>query len=325
MEKDHICPSHTWGHTPRLKLPPGPCGQAQQSRQQTHPQPSVGSARSSIGGWAAPAHSAAPQPSVAASSSLCSCSSIHSTARVPLAAPAIVCGSAASTAATARTRTQQRRRSTGGCCLASFVLACVTSGSPAAQAGSPGCQCQQPAHQRSSGSGSSRRRQHGDSGGRRQDKPARRGGERECAPALQVGGGEPRACSCTADVSLLGQRDWCHFAHARLQLAGRCCWWCHAAPHTHVLPPPLPRPPLPFTLVVPHRPPSAQEIAERAVQAIQCNDALREVTLYQSVGGKQMSRTFRYDRVRVRVRCVWRVRAGAWGWGAHARAALCCA
>lgn len=46
-----------------------------------------------------------------------------------------------------------------------------------------------------------------------------------------------------------------------------------------------------------YRPPNAQELAERAPQVIQCNDALREVTLYQNVGGKQMSRTFRYDKV----------------------------
>lgn len=48
------------------------------------------------------------------------------------------------------------------------------------------------------------------------------------------------------------------------------------------------------------RPSNTQELAERAPQVIQCNDALREVTLYQSVGGKQMSRTFRYDKVRMR-------------------------
>lgn len=45
------------------------------------------------------------------------------------------------------------------------------------------------------------------------------------------------------------------------------------------------------------RPPNAQEIAERAPQVIQCNDTLKEVTLYQNTGGKQMSRTFRYDKV----------------------------
>lgn len=36
---------------------------------------------------------------------------------------------------------------------------------------------------------------------------------------------------------------------------------------------------------------------ERAPQVITCNEALREVTLFQNVGGKQMSRTFRFDRV----------------------------
>ena len=30
---------------------------------------------------------------------------------------------------------------------------------------------------------------------------------------------------------------------------------------------------------------------------IQCNEALREVTLFQTGGGKSLSRTFRYDRV----------------------------
>jgi hypothetical protein len=48
------------------------------------------------------------------------------------------------------------------------------------------------------------------------------------------------------------------------------------------------------------RPASAQEIAERAPQVIQCDEALREVTLNQNVGGKSMSRTFRYDKVRAR-------------------------
>lgn len=45
------------------------------------------------------------------------------------------------------------------------------------------------------------------------------------------------------------------------------------------------------------RPPNAQEIAERAPQVIQCNETLREVTLYQNMNGKQLSRTFRYDKV----------------------------
>jgi hypothetical protein len=45
------------------------------------------------------------------------------------------------------------------------------------------------------------------------------------------------------------------------------------------------------------RPPNAQERAERAPQVIQCNETLREVTLYQNISGKQLSRTFRYDKV----------------------------
>jgi hypothetical protein len=36
---------------------------------------------------------------------------------------------------------------------------------------------------------------------------------------------------------------------------------------------------------------------ERAPQVIQCNETLREVTLYQNMSGKSMSRTFRYDKV----------------------------
>lgn len=31
---------------------------------------------------------------------------------------------------------------------------------------------------------------------------------------------------------------------------------------------------------------------------IQCNEALKEVTLYQNVGGKSLARTFKFDRVR---------------------------
>lgn len=47
------------------------------------------------------------------------------------------------------------------------------------------------------------------------------------------------------------------------------------------------------------RPMSDKEIAERTPQVISCNEVLREVTLYQNVGGKQMSRTFRFDKVRI--------------------------
>lgn len=46
------------------------------------------------------------------------------------------------------------------------------------------------------------------------------------------------------------------------------------------------------------RPASTQEIAERVPQVITCQEALRECTLFHSVGGKQMSRTFRFDKVR---------------------------
>ncbi|GFR47811.1 hypothetical protein Agub_g9588 [Astrephomene gubernaculifera] len=45
------------------------------------------------------------------------------------------------------------------------------------------------------------------------------------------------------------------------------------------------------------RPMSDKEIAERTPQVISCNEVLREATLYQNVGGKQMSRTFRFDKV----------------------------
>ncbi|KAG2447294.1 hypothetical protein HYH02_007624 [Chlamydomonas schloesseri] len=46
------------------------------------------------------------------------------------------------------------------------------------------------------------------------------------------------------------------------------------------------------------RPLSDKEIAERTPQVISCNEALREATLYvQGVGGKQTSKTFRFDRV----------------------------
>jgi len=50
-----------------------------------------------------------------------------------------------------------------------------------------------------------------------------------------------------------------------------------------------------------HRPASAQEMAqERSTSVLQCNEALREVTLYQNAGGKSLSRTFRYDKVRMK-------------------------
>ncbi|GFH15940.1 kinesin-like protein, partial [Haematococcus lacustris] len=45
------------------------------------------------------------------------------------------------------------------------------------------------------------------------------------------------------------------------------------------------------------RPLSDKEMAERTPQVITCNEALREVTLFQSAGAKSMSRTFRFDKV----------------------------
>lgn len=46
------------------------------------------------------------------------------------------------------------------------------------------------------------------------------------------------------------------------------------------------------------RPPTTKEIAERVPQVITCNEVSKEVTLLQSINGKTMSRTFRFDRVR---------------------------
>ena len=39
---------------------------------------------------------------------------------------------------------------------------------------------------------------------------------------------------------------------------------------------------------------------ERTPQVLTCNEALKEATLFQNVGGKQMSRTFRFDKARRR-------------------------
>jgi hypothetical protein len=46
------------------------------------------------------------------------------------------------------------------------------------------------------------------------------------------------------------------------------------------------------------RPLSTQEIADRTPAVVSCNEALREVTLYQFAAGKQLSRTFHFDKVR---------------------------
>ncbi|GAX73013.1 hypothetical protein CEUSTIGMA_g465.t1 [Chlamydomonas eustigma] len=42
---------------------------------------------------------------------------------------------------------------------------------------------------------------------------------------------------------------------------------------------------------------SEREVLERVPQVISCNEASREVTLFQNAGGKQHSRTFRFDKV----------------------------
>jgi hypothetical protein len=67
--------------------------------------------------------------------------------------------------------------------------------------------------------------------------------------------------------------------------------------HWNAHPPPF-TPPLPTQNQPTARPANAQEVAERAPSVIQCNEALREVTLYQNAGGKSLSRTFRYDKAR---------------------------
>ena len=45
------------------------------------------------------------------------------------------------------------------------------------------------------------------------------------------------------------------------------------------------------------RPVSDREIIDRTPQVVSCDEAAREVTLFQNAGGKQHSRTFRFDKV----------------------------
>lgn len=45
------------------------------------------------------------------------------------------------------------------------------------------------------------------------------------------------------------------------------------------------------------RPPTKEEVAGRAPQVVKCNEALREITLNQTLGGKQLGRTYHFDRV----------------------------
>ena len=49
------------------------------------------------------------------------------------------------------------------------------------------------------------------------------------------------------------------------------------------------------------RPVSDREVLERTPQVISCNEASREVTLFQNAGGKQHTRTFRFDKVRLTI------------------------
>ncbi|KDD75012.1 kinesin, partial [Helicosporidium sp. ATCC 50920] len=50
-------------------------------------------------------------------------------------------------------------------------------------------------------------------------------------------------------------------------------------------------------VVVRCRPLSKEETASRAPCVVKCTDALREVTLQQNIGGKQIGRTYHFDRV----------------------------
>ncbi len=44
------------------------------------------------------------------------------------------------------------------------------------------------------------------------------------------------------------------------------------------------------------RPCNKEEVAGRVPQVIVCNEAAREVTLFQSVGSKQLGRSFHFDK-----------------------------
>lgn len=50
-------------------------------------------------------------------------------------------------------------------------------------------------------------------------------------------------------------------------------------------------------VVVRCRPLSSEEVTNRAPSVVKCNEALREVTLQQNIGGKQIGRTYHFDRV----------------------------
>lgn len=46
-----------------------------------------------------------------------------------------------------------------------------------------------------------------------------------------------------------------------------------------------------------NRPCNKEEIVNKAPQVISCNEGAREVTVFQSVGGKTLGRSFHYDKV----------------------------
>lgn len=57
--------------------------------------------------------------------------------------------------------------------------------------------------------------------------------------------------------------------------------------------------PLPASHPLPQQsPPSKEELASRTPQVVKCNEALREVTLSQTVQGKQFGRTYHFDKAR---------------------------
>lgn len=51
------------------------------------------------------------------------------------------------------------------------------------------------------------------------------------------------------------------------------------------------------------RPCNKEEVLSRAPQVISCNEAAREVTLYQSVGSKQLGRSFHFDKACTSLPC----------------------
>lgn len=52
-----------------------------------------------------------------------------------------------------------------------------------------------------------------------------------------------------------------------------------------------------YNVPIHHRPATQAEVSNKVPQVIRCNEAAREVTLYQHVGGKALGRTFHFDKV----------------------------